>query len=295
FLEGCLPPSLLWNFGSEVQKQKYLVPVLRGEQVVALGVTEPTAGNDVRGIRTTARRDGDEWVLNGEKCFITLANYAAFVLVLAYVDRSKGTDGMSFFIVETDRPGFRCHKMDMWANRPAPTTQLFLDDVRVPEANRLDAGFREIMLTFNKERILVAARWLGHAQHAFEWALQYAKERQQFGKPIGHFQSIAFQLADAKVDIEASRWLTYHAAWRWDQGLPVKELIADVSVAKLHATQTAYRVTQTALHIAGGWGLVKGVLPAMRMAIDALVAPVTVGSFEIQKRILARQLGLECE
>ncbi|QSR32207.1 acyl-CoA dehydrogenase [Nocardioides sp. S5] len=295
-LQGSLAPSILWNFASQEQQQEFVPPVLRGEKILAMAITEPTAGSDVSNVRTTARRNGpDTWLLSGEKCFITLGEYAQQSLVLARTDEAEGIDGMRFFIVDTDAPGFRVKKMDMWANRPAPTSQLFLQDVEVPESRRLDAGFREIMATFNKERILVAARWLGHSQHAFSWAMEYATTREQFGKRIGDFQSIAFQFADAHVAIEAVRWLTYRAAWMWDEGLPIKDLMLDVSAAKLLSTQTAEKVSQMALHIGGGWGLVKDELPVARMAIDAFIAPVTVGSYEVQKRIIARKLGLRTE
>lgn len=295
-LQGSLAPSILWNFATEEQKQEFVPPVLRGEKVLAMAITEPNAGSDVAGLRTTARReDQDTWVISGEKCFITLGEYAQQALILARTDEAEGIDGMRFFVVDVDSPGFTVRKMNMWANRPAPTSQLFLQNVSVPESRRLDAGFREIMATFNKERILVAARWLGHSQHAFSWAMEYATSREQFGKRIGDFQSIAFQFADSYTAIEAVRWQTYRAAWLWDEGTPIKDLMLDVSVAKLLATQTAERVSQMALHIGGGWGLVKDELPVARMAIDAFIAPVTVGSYEIQKRIIARKLGLRTE
>ncbi|TAK65718.1 MAG: acyl-CoA dehydrogenase, partial [Betaproteobacteria bacterium] len=151
-----------------------------------------------------------------------------------------------------------------------------------------------IMAGFNRERVMVCARWLGHMQTALAWALDYAKVRQQFGKPIGANQSIAFQLAQSHVDVEASRLYTYHAASRWDSGSPIQDIILDISSAKLFVTQAVYRVTQAALHIGGGWGITEE-LPVMRMALDALVAPVTVGAYEIQLRVIAKQLGLPCD
>jgi alkylation response protein AidB-like acyl-CoA dehydrogenase len=150
------------------------------------------------------------------------------------------------------------------------------------------------MAGFNRERILVSARWFGHMQHAQDWALDYAKTRHQFGRPIGANQSIAFMLAQNQTDIEAARLLTYEAADRWDSGCAIADLIQQVSCAKLFVTQAVVRVTHSALHIGGGWGLTEE-LPVMRMALDALVAPVTVGSFEIQLRAIARQLGLPCD
>jgi alkylation response protein AidB-like acyl-CoA dehydrogenase len=295
-LEGSVVASLIAGWGTPEQKETYLTAMLAAEGVMSIGVTEPNAGSDVANVSTTARRQTDgSWVIDGEKCFITMGIYADWVLTLARVEGEKGIDALRFFIVDTADPGFEVKKMDMWANRPAPTTQMYFRGVRVAPENELDAGFREVMAAFNKERLMVAARWLGHAQHAFDEALAYAQSREQFGKPIGTFQSIGFKLAEAKVDIEAARWLTYRAAWKWDQGATPKEIALDASIAKLHTTKMVERVTLLALHIGGGWGLVKGVLPFAQLAVDAFIAPVTVGSFEIQQRIIARQLGLRVD
>lgn len=267
---------------------------IAGECMVAITVTEPEAGNDVASLKTEAVRDGDHWVLDGMKSFITLGGDADVLVTLARVDRSAGRHGMAFFAVDRNAPGVSTRRIETYVNRPAPTYRVNFDRVRVPEARRIDAGFREIMAGFNRERVMVAARWLGHMQHALDWAREYAGVRQQFGRPIGANQSIAFQIAQAHVDVEATRHLTYHAAAKWDSGVPIKDLILDVSSAKLLATQAVVRVTQTALHVGGGWGLTEE-LPAMRMAMDALVAPVTVGSWEIQLRAIARELGLPCD
>jgi alkylation response protein AidB-like acyl-CoA dehydrogenase len=285
--------SVLARFGTPEQR-RLAADNAAGTCLLALTVTEPGAGNDIQAVATTARRDGDSWLLNGLKAFITLGGVADVLLVLARTDPERGRAGMSFFAVDRETPGIVTTKMNTFVNRPAPTYKVALDDVRVPDSRRLAAGFRELMEAFNRERILVAARWLGHMQHALAWATGYARERQQFGRPIGSYQSIAFQLAQAHVDVEATRRLTYHAVRRWDQGLPLADVILDVSTAKLFATQAVVRVTQTALHVAGGWG-VTDELPAMRMALDALVAPVTVGSWEIQLRAIARRMGLPCE
>ncbi|MBI2217132.1 MAG: acyl-CoA dehydrogenase family protein [Candidatus Rokubacteria bacterium] len=285
--------SVLARFGTAEQR-RLAADNAAGKCLLALTLTEPGAGNDIQAVATTARRDGDAWVLNGLKAFITLGGVADVLLVLARTDSDRGRAGMTFFAVDRDTPGIVTTKMGTWVNRPAPTYKVAFDDARVPDTRRLTAGFRELMEAFNRERILVAARWLGHMQHALDWAVRYARERHQFGRPIGSYQSIAFQLAQAHVDVEATRRLTYHAARRWDDGVPLAELILDVSSAKLFATQAVVRVTQTALHVAGGWG-VTDELPAMRMALDALVAPVTVGSWEIQLRAIARRMGLPCD
>lgn len=285
--------SIIAEYGNEAQKE-IARRNIAGECLLALAVTEPEAGNDVQNVKTTAERRGDEWVVNGLKSFITLGGDADVLLLLARTDPKAGRHGMQFFAIDRKTPGLSTSRISTYVNRPAPTYRVVLNDVRVPESRRLDAGFREIMAGFNRERIMVAARWLGHMQHALAWATEYAKTRHQFGRPIGANQSIAFQLAQSHVDVEAARHLTYHAARRWDSGAPIKEIILDVSSAKLFSTQAVVRVTQAALHIGGGWGLTEE-LPAMRMALDALVAPVTVGSYEIQLRAIAREMGLPCD
>jgi alkylation response protein AidB-like acyl-CoA dehydrogenase len=295
YLEGVIVAGLLWHFATEEQRAALLPPVLDGSLVVSLAVTEPTAGSDVRGLRTTAERTDGGWRLSGEKCFITLACYAGYLIVLAWVDKSAGLDGMRFFVVPASAPGVTIRKLDMWAARPIPTCQVLLDNVEVAADAQLNGGFRETMQVFNKERVIVSGRWLGHAQHCLDWALDYATSREQFGKRIGDFQSIAFDVAAASAKIEAARWLTYRAAWGWDHEPYDKDLQRLVSSAKLTATETAYEISQTAMHIGGGWGLVKGELDVGRLAVDGFIAPVTVGSREIQKRIIARSLGLACE
>lgn len=282
--------SILYEHGSPEHLQ-IARRVIAGECMVAITVTEPEAGNDIQNVKTQAVRDGDHWVLDGLKSFITLGGEADVLVTLAQTERGKGRGGMQFFAVDRDSPGVAATQIETQVNRPAPTYRVAFNGVRVPESRRIAAGFREVMAGFNRERIMVAARWLGHMQSALAWAVDYARTRQQFGRPIGANQSIAFQLAQSHVDVEAARHLTYHAAARWDSGAPVKDVILDVSAAKLFATQAVVRVTQVALHVGGGWGLTEE-LPAMRMALDALVAPVTVGSWEIQLRAIARELGL---
>ncbi|WP_027283203.1 acyl-CoA dehydrogenase family protein [Rubritepida flocculans] len=267
---------------------------IAGDCLLAIAVTEPEAGNDVQNLRTHARRDGADWVLSGMKSFITLGAEADVLVLLAQTEPGAGRRGMRFFAVDRRSAGLRATRIETQVNRPAPTYRIVLDEVRVPGRRMMEAGFGEIMAGFNRERIMVAARWLGHMQTALGWAVEYARTRTAFGRPIGANQSIAFQLAQAHADVEAVRHLTYHAARRWDSGLPLGEVILDVSTAKLLATQAVVRVTQTALHVGGGWGLTEE-LPAMRYALDALVAPVTVGSWEIQLRAIARQMGLPCD
>lgn len=284
--------GILGDYGTDEQKEIVRCNIA-GECLLAIAVTEPEAGNDVQNVQTQAVRDGDGWRLSGIKSFITLAGEADILVLLAQAERSEGRAGMLFFAVDRRSTGIRIMPIDTYVNRPAPTYRVHLDDVFVPDSRRVPAGFRHIMAGFNRERILVAARWLGHMQHALEWATDYAKTRHQFGRPIGSNQAIAFPLAQGRVDVEAGRLLTYNAAARWDSGCPVEDLILEVSAAKLFVTQAVVRITQAALHVGGGWGLTAE-LPVMRMALDALVAPVTVGSFEIQQRAIARQMGIPC-
>lgn len=282
--------SILYEYGAP-QHRELARRNIAGDCLVAITITEPEAGNDIQNVSTRATRDGDHWVLDGIKSFITLGGDADILVTLAQTDPSKGRHGMRFFAVERTTPGVETSKIDTYVNRPAPTFRVTFNQARIPATAQLNAGFAEIMAGFNRERIMVAARWLGHMQTSLDWAIEYASTRRQFGRPIGANQSIAFALAQAHVDVEAARRLTYHAAERWDSGAPLEDVILDVSTAKLHSTQAVVRVTQTVLHTAGGWGLTSE-LPAMRWAMDALVAPVTVGSVEIQQRAIARQLGL---
>jgi alkylation response protein AidB-like acyl-CoA dehydrogenase len=285
--------SILYEYGA-AHHRELAARNIAGECMVAITITEPEAGNDIQNVSTRATREGDHWVLDGMKSFITLGGDADILVTLAQTDPAAGRHGMRFFAVPRETAGISTSQIDTYVNRPAPTFRVMFDRARVADSARLDAGFAEIMAGFNRERIMVAARWLGHMQTALDWGREYAATRRQFGKPIGANQSIAFALAQAHVDVEAARTLTYHAAERWDSGAPLEDVILAVSTAKLHSTQAVVRVTQTVLHTAGGWGLTSE-LPAMRWAMDALVAPVTVGSLEIQQRAIARQLGLPVE
>lgn len=284
--------SILYDYGSPEQRD-IARRTIAGDCLVAITVTEPEAGNDVQNVKTQARRDGDDWLIDGLKSFITLGGDCDVLVTLAQTDSSRGRHGMQFFAIDRNSPGVTCSQIETYVNRPAPTYRVQFDNVRVPESRRINAGFKEIMAGFNRERIMVAARWLGHMQTSLNWARNYAITRQQFGKPIGANQSIAFALAQSHVDVEATRHLTYYAAERYDSDIPMADVILDVSSAKLFSTQAVVRVTQSALHIGGGWGLTEE-LPAMRYALDALVAPVTVGSWEIQLRAIAREMGLPC-
>jgi alkylation response protein AidB-like acyl-CoA dehydrogenase len=281
--------SILYDCGSP-QQREIARATIAGDCLVAITVTEPEAGNDVRNAKTAARRDGDDWVIDGLKSFITLGGDRDVLVTLARTDSARGRHGLASFAIDRRGPGVTRGQIETYVNRPAPSYRVQFDNVRVPDSRRINAGFKEIMAGSNRERIVVAARRLGHKQTSLNRAREYAMTRRRFGWPIGANQSIAFALAQSHVDVEATRHLTCHTAERYDSDAPLDDVILDVSSAKLLATQAVVRVTQSAPHIGGGWGLTEE-LPAMRYALDALVAPVTVGGWEIQLRAIAREMG----
>lgn len=294
-VQGCVVPGILWSFGSEYQKSRYVVPALRGEKVGALGVTEPEAGNDVKGIRTLATPDGDGYRLNGSKTFITLGTVCDFVLVLAYTDRTRGIDGMDVFIVERGAPGFTSAKLPKHAYRSSETATLTFEDCYVPRDRVLGGdsqGFRKIMKAFVGERVLVAARSVGIARAALEASIRYAQERKQFGHAIGRYQAIAFRVAEMATLVEVARVFTHYAAWLLDQEA---DCVKEAAMAKLFASEAAVEVTERAMRVYGGHAIIEDEFPTARYFLDARVSVVTVGSSDIQKRAIARQLGLPCD
>ncbi|MDI6754955.1 MAG: acyl-CoA dehydrogenase family protein [Thermodesulfobacteriota bacterium] len=281
----------VYHWGSEEQKQKYLVPAIRGEKIFAFGLTEPNAGSDVKAIETTARPEGNFYVLNGRKIFITNGNICDFLTLVAYTDRGRGYKGISLFLVEKGTPGFIVsRKLKKEGVRSSETAELLFEDCRIPKENRIgeEGSFYRVMETLNEGRIGVAGNCVGMAQGAYEAALRYAQERVQFGRPIAHFQAIAFKLADMAMEIDASRLLTLRAAWLMDQGKnPVKE----ASMAKLFASEVAVRVSMEAMQIHGGYGQMRE-FPVGRFHRDALVYVVGEGTSEIQRQIIAKQMGI---
>lgn len=281
----------VYKWGSEEQRQAYLVPAIRGEQIAAFGLTEPDAGSDTKSIRTSARRVNDDYVINGRKIFITNGNICDFLTLVAYTDSSKGYRGISMFIVEKGTPGFLVtRKLKKEGVRSSETAELLFEDCRIPKDQRIgeEGGFYKLMNTLNEGRVGVAGNCVGMAQAAYEAALRYAKERVQFGKPIGRFQAIQFKLAELSTEIEAARLLVHRAAWMIDQGLePIKE----ASMAKLYASEVAVRAAREAVQIHGGYGMMRE-YPVGRYLRDALVYTVGEGTSEIQKQIIAKQIGL---
>jgi alkylation response protein AidB-like acyl-CoA dehydrogenase len=281
----------VYHWGSEEQKQNYLVPAIRGEKVFAFGLTEPNAGSDVKAIETTARREGDFYRINGRKIFITNGNICDFLTLVAYTDKTRGYRGISIFLVEKGTPGFIVtRKLKKEGIRSSETAELLLEDCSIPKENLIgeEGSFYRVMETLNEGRIGVAGNCVGMAQGAYEAALKYSKERIQFGRPIAQFQAIAFKLADMATEIEAARLLVLRAAWLMDQG---ENPIREASMAKLLASEVAVRVSREAMQIHGGYGQMRE-FPVGRFHRDALVYVVGEGTSEIQRQIIAKQMGL---
>ena len=285
---GCAP---IYLFGTEEQKRKYLVPLCRGETLGAFGMTEPNAGSDAGGTRTKAERDGDEWVINGTKCFITNASYADFVSLTAVTGRKGDKSEITAFIVPTDAEGFTVNanylKMGLHSSN---TTELVLENVRVPHENvlgKIGEGFKQFLITLDGGRIGIGAMAVGIAQGAYEAALRYAKERVQFGQSLSKFQAIQHKLADMAMNIEVARNMVYKAAWLKDQG---RRFTKEASMCKLFASEMAMRVCDQAVQIHGGWGYMHD-FKVERYFRDAKLTEIGEGTSEIQRNIIAREIG----
>lgn len=280
----------IYKFGTEEQKQKYLRPLAEGKKIGAFGLTEPGSGSDAGGMKTTARLEGDHYVLNGSKIFITNGGVAEIYVVFALTDPSQKTRGVTAFIVESDFPGFSVGKKEKKLGiRSSPTTELIFEDCKVPVENVLGnvgEGFKIAMMTLDGGRNGIAAQAVGIAQGALDAAIAYAKERQQFGKPIAVQQGIGFKLADMATSVEAARLLTYQAAWRESEGLPYGK---ESAMSKLFAGDTAMKVTTEAVQIFGGYGYTKE-YPVERYMRDAKITQIYEGTQEIQRLVISRYL-----
>jgi len=281
----------IYKFGTEAQKQKYLVPLAQGKKIGAWSLTEPEAGSDAGGTRTMARRDGDQYVLNGAKTFTTNGHYADTCVAMAVTDKAKGSHGISAFILEKGMPGFRPGKKENKLGlRASDTSELIFSDCHVPAANLLGTegeGFTGSLAILDGGRISIAALGLGMAQGALDAALAYAKQRKQFGKTISEFQAIQFKLADMATEIEAARMLVYHAAWLADQ--KTVRFSKESSMAKLYAGEVAVKVANECVQIHGGYGFIKD-YPAEKYYRDVKLCTIGEGTSEIQKLVIARQL-----
>ena len=281
----------IYLFGTEEQKQQFLVPLATGEKMGAFGLTEPSAGSDAGSTRTTAVRDGDGWIVNGTKIFITNGGEAETYIVLARTD--KGAEkhrGISAFIVEKGTEGFSFGKKEKKMGiRSSPTMEIVFENCRLPAENLLGTegeGFKVAMKTLDGGRIGIAAQAIGIAQGALEQAVNYAKERKQFDKPLAAFQGISFQLADMATQIEAARLLVYNAAYRASAGLSYSQASA---MAKLMASETAMKVTTQAVQILGGYGYTRE-FPVERMMRDAKITEIYEGTSEIQRLVISSGL-----
>ena len=285
-----LAASPIYLFGNEEQKQKYLVPLAKGEKIGSFGLTEPGAGSDAGATRTTAVLDGDEWVINGQKNFITNGSIADIVVFTASTDPARGTHGISSFIVEKGTPGFRPgHNEDKMGLRGSITSELFFEDCRIPKENLLGnegEGFKQFLVTLDAGRIGIGAMALGLAQAAFDAALKYSKEREQFGQLICNFQAIQWMLADMATEIEAARLMVYRAAWLKDQGA---HFTKEAAMAKLYASEMAERVCFKAIQIHGGYGYVRE-YDVERIYRDQRLCTIGEGTSEIQRLVIARVL-----
>ncbi|MDR3601207.1 MAG: acyl-CoA dehydrogenase [Desulfosporosinus sp.] len=278
------------KFGTEEQKKKYLTPLATGEKLGAFGLTEPMAGSDASGTRTTAVRDGNDYILNGTKIFITNGYYADTYVVTAQMDKSKGNRGIAAFILEKGMPGFSFGKKEKKMGiRSSATYELVFEDVRVPAENLLGQegqGFKIAMVTLDYGRIGIASQALGIAQGAYEQALKYSKERSQFGKTLAEFEVTQFKLADMATQIEAARLLVYQAAYLASEHKSVSKAAA---MAKLFASETAMAVTTQAVQIHGGYGYTRD-YPVERMMRDAKITEIYEGTSEMQRIVIASHI-----
>ena len=280
----------IFAYGTQEQKEKYLVPLIEGSKLGAFGLTEPDAGTDAASQKTVAVKQGDKYIINGSKAFITNGSEAETYVVFAMTDKSKGTKGITAFIMEKDMPGFTFGKKEeKMGIHTSLTTELIFENVEVPAENMLGKegeGFKIAMSTLDGGRIGVAAQALGIAQAALEAATIYSKERIQFGKPICSNQAIAFMLADMETKVQAARWLVYSAAVKKDTGEPYSK---EAAMAKLFASDIAMQVTTDAVQIFGGYGYSRE-YPVERLMRNAKITQIYEGTNQVQKMVISANI-----
>ncbi|MFQ5780889.1 MAG: acyl-CoA dehydrogenase family protein [Nitrospiria bacterium] len=280
----------LYRFGNEAQRERYVAPLAKGEKLGAWALTEPGSGSDASAMLTTATLEGDEWVIKGSKLFTTQGSTAGVYVIMAATDPGKGTEGISAFVVERGTPGLIIGKVEAKLGvRASDTVSLHLEDLRIPRENligTLHHGFQDILQILDGGRIGIGAMAVGLARGALEESIRYAKERRQFGRPIGDFQAIQSKLSDMSTEIEAARLLVYRAAFLKDHGEDFK---LAASEAKLFASETAMRATTQAIQIHGGSGYLKEA-PVERYFRDAKICEIGEGTSEIQRRVIAKGL-----
>ncbi|VEF47771.1 acyl-CoA dehydrogenase [Bacillus freudenreichii] len=281
----------IYMFGTEEQKKKYLVPICLGESLGSFGLTEPNAGSDAGGTQTTAALDGDQYVINGTKCFITNASYAKYLALTAITGKKNGEKEISAIIVPTDAKGFtilsQYEKMGLHAS---DTTELILENVMVNKDQLLGKegeGFKQFLQTLDGGRIGIGAMAVGVAQGAYDKALQYVKERKQFGKTLSQFQATQFKIADMAMKIEVARNMVYKAAWLKDQGRPFAK---EASMCKLFASKVCMEISDEAVQLHGGYGYMRE-FEVERMMRDAKLLEIGEGTSEVQRMVIAREVG----
>jgi len=286
---GC---GYIYEHGSEEQRKKYLPKYTTGQGFVALAITEPNAGSDVAGLQTTAVFDKDEWVINGTKQFITSGDIAGVTIVMAKTDKDKGAKGISAILVEKDTKGFKVGQLeDKLGLRGSKTAELIFEDCRVPKENLLgekNKGFYGVMDTLDRGRTAVGAMSVGIARGALEDSLEYANQRQQFGRPIGKFQAIRWMIADMATEVDAARLLVHRAAFLEDNKLPYSK---EAAMAKLFASEIAMRATRNAIQIFGGYGYTQE-YPVERYFRDVKLCQIGEGTSEVQRIVISKRLGL---
>ena len=287
---ACYP---IYKFGTEEQKKKFVTPVATGEKICCFALTEPGAGSDAAALQTTATKQGDHFILNGNKIFITNGAEASIVVVFATEDKTKGTKGISAFIVESNTPGYSVGKLEhKMGIHGSSTAELVFENCKIPKANQLGEsgrGLRYAMEAIDSSRVTVGAQALGIAQAAFDDALSYAQMRIQFGKSISQHQAIQWMLADMATQIDAARMLVYRAAWLKDQGKP---FMKEAAMAKLYAGEVSSFVTNKALQIHGGYGYCRD-YPMERYLRDAKITEIYEGTSEMQRMTIARALSTQ--
>ncbi|WP_079480066.1 acyl-CoA dehydrogenase [Halobacillus salinus] len=287
-----LGASPIYYFGTEKQKREFLTPLAKGEDLASFGLTEPNAGSDAGGTQTRAELKGDHYVINGEKCWITNAEYARSITVTAVSGkREDGRNIISAFIIPKDTPGMTITSpYEKMGVRGSNTSEIILEDVKVPKENILgdpEKGFKQFLYTLDGGRISIAALAVGIAQASLDRALAYAKERKQFGKSISNFQAIQFKLADMAMEVELARNMVLKSAWLKDEG---KNFTKESAYAKLFASETAFRSANQAIQIHGGYGYMRE-YEVERYLRDAKLLEIGEGTSEIQRLVIARQLG----
>ena len=290
-VQAGLATSAILEHGTEEQKQKFLVPAVKGEKIAAYGLTEANSGSDAAALETSAKREGNNYIVNGSKMYITNGPICDFVTLAVSTDKSKGSKGISTIIMESTTPGFTASKIRKLGHHSAATAEMAFDNCSVPVENLIGEegkGFKYMLGALNGARISHSARSLGVAQAAFEASLSYANERIQFGQPIGKFQAIAFKIARMATDIEAARWLLYRMAWLYDQG---NECRKEGAMTKLFSSDVAIRCAEEAMRIHSGAGYIAESV-VQRLYRDAMLFHITEGTTEVQQIVISRELGL---